>query len=327
MDIFERFQSDVLAETPIKYMGLTLYPVLMKDIFTFNKTAGVVMINPLDFNDPKVASMSYLELIINLSAMQEDFKENLMSFLKLVFHVEDTDLKVTVEKDGKQNLYFLWISQKKDEITKENIWEKVSASKFTKLKDLICFQNGLEVLDLGQNQDIIRTKRALARQATLDGAPTVSDQIYSVSCVTGIDVRTIMNTWTINRFNEMLKACDRIMHYKIYRSAEMSGMVTFKNGIPVKSWLKSEDNSEGKMKTLAEASNAFGRSRKIDKLIRFIDNNIKILKGGNVQCKIVIAKVYTFKAYMILNFIQLELMNYFSNQDILQNQTSQQVQT
>ena len=327
MDIFERFQSDVLAETPIKYMGLTLYPVLMKDIFTFNKTAGVVMINPLDFNDPKVASMSYLELIINLSAMQEDFKENLIGFLKLVFHVEDTDLKVTVEKDGKQNLYFLWISQKKDEITKENIWEKVSASKFTKLKDLICFQNGLEVLDLGQNQDIIRTKRALARQATLDGAPTVSDQIYSVSCVTGIDVRTIMNTWTINRFNEMLKACDRIMHYKIYRSAEMSGMVTFKNGIPVKSWLKSEDNSEGKMKTLAEASNAFGRSRKIDKLIKFIDNNIKIFKGGNVQCKIVIAKVYTFKAYMILNFIQLELMNYFSNQDILQNQTSQQVQT
>ena len=275
MDIFERFQSDVLAETPIKYMGLTLYPVLMKDIFTFNKTAGVVMINPLDFNDPKVASMSYLELIINLSAMQEDFKENLIGFLKLVFHVEDTDLKVTVEQDGKQNLYFLWISQKKDEITKENIWEKVSASKFTKLKDLICFQNGLEVLDLGQNQDIIRTKRALARQATLDGAPTVSDQIYSVSCVTGIDVRTIMNTWTINRFNEMLKACDRIIHYKIYRSAEMSGMVTFKNGIPVKSWLKSEDNSEGKMKTLAEASNAFGRSRKIDKLIKFIDNNIK----------------------------------------------------
>lgn len=271
MDIFERFQSDVLAETPIKYMGLTLYPVLMKDIFTFNKTAGVVMINPLDFNDPKVASMSYLELIINLSAMQEDFKENLIGFLKLVFHVEDTDLKVTVEQDEKQNLYFLWISQKKDEITKENIWEKVSASKFTKLKDLICFQNGLEVLDLGQNQDIIRTKRALARQATLDGAPTVSDQIYSVSCVTGIDVRTIMNTWTINRFNEMLKACDRIIHYKIYRSAEMSGMVTFKNGIPVKSWLKSEDNSEGKMKTLAEASNAFGRSCKINRLIEFID--------------------------------------------------------
>ena len=309
MDIFERFQSDVLAESPIKYMGLTLYPVLMKDIFVFNKTAGVVMINPLDFNDPKVASMSYLELIINLSAMQEDFKENL------------------IEKDGKQNLYFLWISQKKDKVTKENIWEKISASKFTKLKDLICFQNGLEVLDLGQNQDIIRTKRALARQATLDGAPTVNDQIYSVSCVTGVDVKIIMNTWTVNRFNEMLKACDRIIHYKIYRSAEMSGMVTFKNGIPVKSWLKSEDNSEGKMKTLAEASNAFGRSRKIDKLIKFIDNNIKIFKGGNVQCKIVIAKVYTFKAYMILNFIQLELMNYFSNQDILQNQTSQQVQT
>ena len=120
------------------------------------------------------------------------------------------------------------------------------------------FQNGLEVLDLGQNQDIIRTKRALAQQASLGGSPSVDDQLYSVSCVTGIDVKVIMNTWTINRFNEMLKACDRIIHYKIYRSAEMSGMVTFKNGIPVKSWLKSEDNSEGKMKTITEASNTFG---------------------------------------------------------------------
>ena len=150
------------------------------------------------------------------------------------------------------------VAQEKDKDTNEGKWKKISASKFTKLKDLICFQNGLEVLDLGQNQDIIRTKRALAQQASFGNSPSVADQLYSVSCVTGIDVREIMNNWTVNRFNEMLKACDRIIHYKIYRSAEMGGMVTFKNGIPVKSWLKSEDNSEGKMKTLTEASNAFG---------------------------------------------------------------------
>ena len=258
MDIFERFKADVLAETPIKYMGLTMYPILMKDIFRFNKSAGVLLINPMDFNDPKVASMSYLELIINLCAMQEEFKNNFIDLMKLVFHIEDTDLKVDIEKNGSQNVYSLLIAQEKDKDTKECIWQKISSSKFTKLKDLICFQNGLEVLDLGQNQDVIRTKRALAQKATLGDTPSVDDQLYSVSCVTGIDVKVIMNTWTINRFNEMLKACDRIIHYKIYRSAEMSGMVTFKNGIPVKSWLKSEDNSEGKMKTITEASNTFG---------------------------------------------------------------------
>lgn len=258
MDIFERFKANVLAETPIKYMGLTMYPILMKDIFTFNKTAGVLLINPLDFNDPKVASMSYLELIINLCAMQEDFRDNFIDLMKLVFHIEDTDLKIDVEKNGSQNVYTLLISQEQDKDTNESVWQRVSSSKFTKLKDLICFQNGLEVLDLGQNQDIIRTKRALAQQASFGNTPTVADQLYSISCATGIDVREIMNGWTVNRFNEMLKACDRLIHYKIYRSAEMSGMVTFKNGIPVKSWLKSEDNSEGKMKTLSEASNAFG---------------------------------------------------------------------
>lgn len=258
MEIFDRFKADVLAENPIKYMGLTIYPILMKDIFKFNKSAGVLLINPLDFNDPKVLQMSYLELIINLCAMQEEFRDNFIEIIKLAFHIEDTDLKVDIEQNDNQNTYSLLIAQEKDKDTNENIWQKISSSKFSKLKDLICFQNGLEVLDLGQNQDIIRTKKALAQQAALGTTPTINDQVYSISCCTGIDVKVIMDTWTVNRFNEMLKACDRLIHYKIYRSAEMSGMVTFKNGIPVKSWLVSEDNSEGKMKTLTEASQAFG---------------------------------------------------------------------
>ena len=258
MEIFDKFKADILAEKPIKYLGITVYPVLMKDIFIFNRTAGVLLINPLDFNDPKVAAMSYLELVINLCAMQEEFKKNFLELMKIVFHIEDTDLRIDIQKNGNQPNYTLLITQEKDEETQEDIWQEISASKFTKLKDLICFQNGLEVLDLRQNQDIIKTKRALAQQASLGGAPSIADQIYSISAVTGIDVKEIMNNWIVNRFNEMIKACDRIIHYKIYRSAEMSGMVTFKNGIPVKSWLKSEDNSEGKMKTLTEASNAFG---------------------------------------------------------------------
>ena len=92
----------------------------------------------------------------------------------------------------------------------------------------------------------------------MDGiSPTISDQVYSVAAATGIDVREIM-TWTVNRFNEILKATDRIMHYKIYRTAEMGGMVTFKNGSPIKTWLRSEDPKEGQMKTVGEARASFG---------------------------------------------------------------------
>lgn len=256
-EIFERFESDILYEKPIKYFGLTLYPVLMKDVITFRKTAGVMLINPLDFNDPNVASMSYLELIVNLCAMQEEFRNNFINFMKMVLRIEDDDLRINIEQDGEQNVYTLLISQKKDRETNEKKWEEISAAKFSKLKNVICMQNGLEVLDLNQNQDIIRTKRALSQQAMAGNAPSISDQIYSVCAVTGVDVKEIM-TWTVHRFDEILKACDRIMHYKIYRSAEMSGMVTFKNGIPVKSWLKSETTGEGEMKTLSEASSAFG---------------------------------------------------------------------
>lgn len=250
MEIFEKYASEILFEQPIKYLGITTYPVLMKDVFKFYKCAGVLLINPLDFNDPKVASMSYLELVINLSLFQEEFRKNFIDILCLTMHIQETDIDIqSKEEDGIIN-YSLLIRQ-------DDEWKTINGAMFTKIKNLICYQNGLEVLNLRENQDIARAKRALAQQNSAGGTPSINDQIYSVAAETRIDIKDIM-MWSINRFNEMLKACDRLMHYKIYRSAEMSGMVSFKGGSPIKSWLQNEESTEGKMKDINEVSKTFG---------------------------------------------------------------------
>lgn len=250
MEIFEKYASEILFEQPIKYLGITTYPVLMKDAFKFYKCAGVLLINPLDFNDPKVASMSYLELVINLALFQEEFQKNFVDILCMTMHIAEEDIKInSSQEDGMVN-YTLLIKQ-------NDVWKTINGGMFTKIKNLICYQNGLEVLNLRENQDIIKAKKALAQQANPTGAPSLQDQIYSVAAETQIDIKDMMN-WSINRFNEILKACDRLIHYKIYRSAEMSGMVSFKNGSPIKSWLKNEESTEGKMKDIKEVSATFG---------------------------------------------------------------------
>ena len=250
MEIFEKYASEILFEQPIKYLGITTYPVLMKDVFKFYKCAGVLLINPLDFNDPKVASMSYLELVINLSLFQEEFRKNFIDILCLTMHIQETDIDIqSKEEDGIIN-YSLLIRQ-------DDEWKTINGAMFTKIKNLICYQNGLEVLNLRENQDIARAKKALAQQNSAGGTPSINDQIYSVAAETRIDIKDIM-MWSINRFNAMLKACDRLMHYKIYRSAEMSGMVSFKGGSPIKSWLQNEESTEGKMKDINEVSKTFG---------------------------------------------------------------------
>lgn len=250
MDIFEKYSKNILFELPIKYLGIMIYPVLMEDVFDFYRCAGVLMINPLDFNDPKVAAMSYLELVINLALFQEEFKKNFINMLCLTMHITDNDIKIDSKEDNGLMNYSLLVQQ-------DGEWKTINGNMFTKLKNLICFQNGLEILNLRENQDVIRAKRAISQQANPDGAPSISDQVYSVAAEVGVDIGVIMK-WSIHRFNETLKACDRLIHYKIYRSAELSGMVTFKNGIPVKSWLKSEESTEGKMKNLSEVSATFG---------------------------------------------------------------------
>lgn len=251
MEIFEKYASEIFFEEPIKYLGITTYPVLMKDVYKFYKCAGVLLINPLDFNDPKVASMSYLELVINLSLFQEEFQKNFVDILCLTMHVTEDDIKVKQEanEDGSMNYSLVIMQNDKQKV--------INGAMFTKIKNLICYQNGLEVQNLRENQDIVKAKRAISQQNSVGGAPSINDQVYSVSAETGIDIKEIMS-WSINRFNEILKACDRLMHYKIYRSAEMSGMVTFKNGIPVKSWLKSEENTDGQLKDVKEVSATFG---------------------------------------------------------------------
>lgn len=250
MDILEKFASEILFEQPIKYLGLTMYPVMMRDVFKFYKCAGVFLINPLDFNDPKVASMSYLELIINLSLFQEDFQKNFIELLCLTLRISEDDIKINSIQENELNTYSLLIRQ-------AGVWKTINASMFTKIKDIICYQNGLEVVNLRENQDIIKAKRAISQQGNSNGVPSIKDQVYSVAAEMGIDVKSIMN-WSVNRFNETLKACDRLIHYKIYRSAEMSGMVSFKNGIPIKSWLKNEESIEGQMRDVKEVSATFG---------------------------------------------------------------------
>lgn len=250
MEIFEKYASEILFEQPIKYLGVVTYPVLMKDVFKFYKCAGVLLINPLDFNDPKVASMSYLELVIGLGQFQEDFYKNFVEILCLTLHITEEDIKInSIEEDGMINHTLL--------VRQGGVWKVINGGMFTKIKNLICYQNGLEVLNLRENQDILKAKRAMSAINSSGVNPSIGDQVYSVSVETNTNIRDIMN-WSVNRFNETLKACDRLIHYKIYRSAEMSGMVTFKNGSPIKSWLKNEENPDGVMKSVKEVSSTFG---------------------------------------------------------------------
>ena len=159
MEIFEKYASEILFEQPIVYFGLKLYPVKMKDVYKFYKCSGVLSINPLDFDDPKVASLTYLDLIINLTLFQEKFRENLIEVLCLTMHIEENDIGIIPEKDEEDMVHYSL------QITQNGNVKKINAGVFTKIKNLICCQNGLEVINLRENQEIARARKALAAQS------------------------------------------------------------------------------------------------------------------------------------------------------------------
>ena len=56
----------------------------------------------------------------------------------------------------------------------------------------------------------------------------------------------------------MTESHDNIINYKIFKSAEMSGFVTFKGGNPFKSWMTKSKDTTKELKTVNDLAKTFG---------------------------------------------------------------------
>ena len=247
---FKKYDKNLLWEIPIEIYGLHIYPVIMRNVYEFYDSISTLQINPMELSNEAIgntlSTLSYLEIAIFFCKVDKGFQERFNTILKLAFRVSDESIRV-ITKDGKVNLRII---QNGKEV-------EISSGRFNRIKDIICYQNAVDIIDLRENQMILEANKRVDAMNSANSDMTLEDQIFAVAAISQRDIKDI-ERWSIYRFKKMTSSHDVIINYKIFKTAEMSGFVKFKNGNPFKSWMMKPKDGTKELKTISQIANTFG---------------------------------------------------------------------
>lgn len=232
MPILKEHEINLTYDSPIEYKELKIYPVKVKDYFYFYSYVGCLLLEKNSIPDINIIQMSYLDYMYKISL--EEKKMYVLMFTGLMALCLNIEIKDIVAKyDSKSKPTFV-------------INDVVYDSKdFDEVKSIICEQNLVDLPDETISKEI-RDKIQEARELKerLEGnsndTASIEDLIVSISVSTGMPPESIYE-FTIRKFNKMIQRLDAKLHYEIYLSASMSGLVEFKDKSFIKHWLSNLD--------------------------------------------------------------------------------------
>jgi len=223
-------------DLPIPYRNINIYPVTVKEYLLFNAFSGSLTFEKNLIPDVKIISMTNLEYVFY--SVQEDKEENhpyLLWFDRLLhLCLKDEKSFESLEKSVERYKY--------DEKGKPFFIigdEKYTFVDFDKMKAIICNQNLIELPDetiSKEVRDSLEEARKYKERLSGEVPGSLEDYIVSLTIATGWTLEYVYSM-PIRKFIKSIRRLDSLIHYKIYLSASMSGMVTFKDTSFVKHWL------------------------------------------------------------------------------------------
>lgn len=214
------------------YKGVKLYPFLMSDYDLFEELISILLFNKNQVPDPKIIKMSYLRFLIYVlpciidENQKQIYPDILTKFQKLFKYIlKEQDFKLIVDNDEK---IFLYVKLGEEFIL-------LNEYDFDKIKTIILNQNAIPIIDNKLHPDLQKELQEnmeflAKKQGYLEG--NIEDQIISYKCKMQFESYKPIKEMTIYQFRRELARLDLITDYQIYKTAESSGMVTFKKPIP-----------------------------------------------------------------------------------------------
>jgi hypothetical protein len=215
---------------PIVYKNLKIYPIKMQNIFEFNFSIHCLLLD--QFNDKDVnenfsiLQMSFLDYLFYYNERHPDYEVMylLIQLLSICLQIDFFDDKNAIQvKQDEKNRHILNIGG-----------VEINGNDFENIRRIICQQNNIDttIFDLDplvreQLNKTIAVQNSLAKDETC----SLEEQVLTIMLLTGLDEKQIANL-SIRKFRKILDRADLMMHYQIYKTAETSGTVTFKQPYP-----------------------------------------------------------------------------------------------
>lgn len=215
-------QQYLTFDKPVPFKSLQIYPVVLSDYYEFMWSHDILDIDKNSIPDAKVIKMTYLQFLITLLEDSEIIQEKLSNILEICLHIDLDSVEVKFI-DGK-------------EMSIDG--EIISAKDFDMMRKVILYQNipgyddkyvDPEIKAMAQRYDNIVNKNSDNLEP-----PTLEGLIIALIAELGYTVEYV-NNMTYRRFRLLLKSVEDKIEYKIMKSAEMGGMVSFKE--PVEHWI------------------------------------------------------------------------------------------
>lgn len=236
---------------PIRECGVDLYPITMDHYEDFIQCKDALCLR-LSSLPVRYVSLDYLSAVfaLELDALSEG-KEPSMATGGLFFRLMrlfglSLRIEMTAEKlnecifyrasEGNISIEYMELTQTGADGNPNTV--KITPFQFSSiLRPLIAAQNQIILPDESENAELVDAyekkkqiqDRGVALKTDLD------DLVSSVAYHSGVSDAEIMD-WNVRDFENRRRAIERDKRYMLYAQAEMSGMVTFKNGNPYPSW-------------------------------------------------------------------------------------------
>ena len=218
----------------IKYNEhITLYPIKMKDIITFQQyQMALTLRKDAIFQDKQIIKMGYLEFIKYACRNDELAQKYNMPLLPFYYDFIIGILQLTCGEDVeiKYNTSTLDFSINDFLVTDEV---------FDDLRKIIIIQNDIDFdVDEFMNIDTVKALEKAREFEAKKNKEKADIEDYIDSLIIGMKVtEEYVSNLTIRKFWRYIKRINKHEEYEACRSGQMSGMVTFKE--PIQHWMTS----------------------------------------------------------------------------------------
>lgn len=212
---------------------ITLYPIKMKDIITFQQyQMALTLRKDAIFQDKQIIKMGYLEFIKYACRNDELAQKYNMPLLPFYYDFIIGVLQLTCGEDVeiKYNTSTLDFSINDFLVTDEV---------FDDLRKIIIIQNDIDFdIDEFMNIDTVKALEKAREFEAKKNKEKADIEDYIDSLIIGMKVtEEYVSNLTIRKFWRYIKRINKHEEYEACRSGQMSGMVTFKE--PIQHWMTS----------------------------------------------------------------------------------------
>lgn len=218
--------KELYFDEPIEYKGLHIKPVKMKNYLEFHWLVGCLLIDKNSIPDVSIISMTYLRFLFYMSVKKnEPYIYMLKLLLCMVLGLEENyEIRFFVNEEDKAFFCIDGVNY--------------DSTDFEKITSIIFEQNSIKPID-NTIQKEIRDELERAERYKMEQNKqkmcSLEEQMICVLISTPLKMEDIYEL-TIRKFEKILQRVDAKLHYQIYLSASMSGMVKFDDNA-IKHWM------------------------------------------------------------------------------------------